>query len=39
MPDMNIGTEMVEGICKLVVAIGTSVGDGDDIAFIDVIKM
>ena len=39
MPEMNIATEMVERICRLVVAVGTSVGDGDDVTFIDVIKM
>jgi biotin carboxyl carrier protein len=39
MPDIKIVTEVAGRICALPVEIGGSVGDGDDIAFVEAMKM
>jgi biotin carboxyl carrier protein len=39
MPDIKIVTEVAGRICALPVAAGASVGDGDDIAFVEAMKM
>jgi biotin carboxyl carrier protein len=39
MPDTKIVTEVAGRICALPVAVGASVGDGDDIAFVEAMKM
>jgi len=39
MPDIKIVTEVAGRICALPLAIGASVGDGDDVAFVDAMKM
>lgn len=39
MPDIKIVTEVAGRVCALPVEIGDSVGDGDDIAFVEAMKM
>ena len=39
MPDINIITEVAGRVCALPVEAGTSVGDGDDVAFVEAMKM
>jgi biotin carboxyl carrier protein len=39
MPDIRIVTEVAGRICALPVEIGGSVGDGEDIAFVEAMKM
>ena len=35
MPDIKIVTEVAGRVCALPIEVGASVGDGDDIAFVD----
>ena len=39
MPDIRVFTEVAGRVCALPVAAGASVGDGDDIAFVESMKM
>ena len=39
MPDIRVITEVAGRVCALPVAAGASVGDGDDIALIEAMKM
>jgi len=39
MPDIRVVTEVAGRVCGLPVGAGASVGDGDDIAFIEAMKM
>ena len=39
MPDIRVITEVAGRICALPIEAGTSVGDGDDIAFVESMKM
>jgi biotin carboxyl carrier protein len=39
MPDIKIITEVAGRVCALPVALGGSVGDGDEIAFVEAMKM
>ena len=39
MPDIKVVTEVAGRICALPVEIGSSVGNGDDIAFVEAMKM
>jgi biotin carboxyl carrier protein len=39
MPDIRVVTEVAGRVCGLPVAAGMSVGDGDDIAFVEAMKM
>ncbi len=39
MPDIKVITEVAGRICALPIEAGTSVGDGDDIAFVESMKM
>jgi biotin carboxyl carrier protein len=39
MPDIKIVTEVAGRICALPLETGASVGDGDDIAFVEAMKM
>jgi biotin carboxyl carrier protein len=39
MPDIKIVTEVAGRVCALPVEVGGSVGDGDDIAFVEAMKM
>jgi len=39
MPEIKIVTEVAGRVCALPVEIGGSVGDGDDVAFVEAIKM
>ena len=39
MPEIKIVTEVAGRICALPVEAGASVGDGDDIAFVEAMKM
>ena len=39
MPDIKVVTEVAGRVCALPVEIGGSVGDGDDIAFVEAMKM
>jgi biotin carboxyl carrier protein len=39
MPDIRIVTEVAGRVCALPVEVGSSVGDGDDIAFVEAMKM
>jgi biotin carboxyl carrier protein len=39
MPDIRVVTEVAGRVCSLPVRPGASVGDGDDIAFIEAMKM
>ena len=39
MPDIKIITEVAGRVCTLPAPVGTSVGEGDDIAFVEAMKM
>ena len=39
MPDIKVVTEVAGRICALPVKVGGHVGDGDDIAFVEAMKM
>jgi len=39
MPDISAVTEVAGRVCALSVAAGARVGDGDDIAFVESMKM
>jgi biotin carboxyl carrier protein len=39
MPDIKIITEVAGRVCALPVDVGASVGDGDEIAFVEAMKM
>jgi biotin carboxyl carrier protein len=39
MPDIKVVTEVAGRVCALPVEIGSSVGNGDDIAFVEAMKM
>ena len=39
MPDIKIVTEVAGRVCALAVEIGASIGDGDEIAFVEAMKM
>jgi biotin carboxyl carrier protein len=39
MPDIKIVTEVAGRVCALPVEVGGNVGDGDDIAFVEAMKM
>ena len=39
MPDIRVVTEVSGRVCGLPVAAGADVGDGDDLAFIEAMKM
>ena len=39
MPEIKIVTEVAGRVCALPVEVGLSVGDGDDIAFVEAMKM
>jgi biotin carboxyl carrier protein len=39
MPDIKIVTEVAGRVCALPIEAGASVGDGDDIAFVEAMKM
>ena len=39
MPEIRIVTEVAGRVCALPVETGTSVNDGDDIAFVEAMKM
>jgi biotin carboxyl carrier protein len=39
MPDIKIVTEVAGRVCALPVEIGGSVGDGEDIIFVEAMKM
>jgi biotin carboxyl carrier protein len=39
MPDIKIVTEVAGRVCALAVEAGASVGDGDEIAFVEAMKM
>ncbi|MEO6779407.1 MAG: acetyl-CoA carboxylase biotin carboxyl carrier protein subunit [Bradyrhizobium sp.] len=39
MPEIKVVTEVAGRVCALPVEIGASVGDGDDVAFVEAMKM
>ena len=39
MPDIRVVTEVAGRVCALPVESGASIGDGDDIAFVESMKM
>ena len=39
MPDIRVVTEVAGRICSLAIEAGASVADGDDIAFVEAMKM
>ena len=39
MPEIRIVTEVAGRVCALSVEVGASVGEGDDIAFVEAMKM
>jgi biotin carboxyl carrier protein len=39
MPEIKVVTEVAGRVCALPVEAGASVGDGDDIAFVEAMKM
>jgi biotin carboxyl carrier protein len=39
MPDIKIVTEVAGRVCALPVEIGGNLGDGDDVAFVEAMKM
>jgi biotin carboxyl carrier protein len=39
MPDIKIVTEVAGRVCALPIEVGASVGDGDEIAFVEAMKM
>jgi biotin carboxyl carrier protein len=39
MPDIKIVTEVAGRVCALPIAVGASVSDGNDVAFVEAMKM
>lgn len=39
MPEIKIVTEVAGRVCALPIDVGTSVNDGDDLAFVEAMKM
>jgi biotin carboxyl carrier protein len=39
MPEIKIVTEVAGRVCALPVVVGGNIGDGDDIAFVEAMKM
>ncbi|UGY13674.1 acetyl-CoA carboxylase biotin carboxyl carrier protein subunit [Bradyrhizobium septentrionale] len=39
MPEIKVVTEVAGRVCALPVEAGTSIGDGDEIAFVEAMKM
>ena len=39
MPEIRIVTDVAGRVCALPIEVGASVGDGDDVAFIEAMKM
>jgi biotin carboxyl carrier protein len=39
MPDIKIVTEVAGRVCALPIDVGASVSDGDDVAFVEAMKM
>jgi len=39
MPDIKVVTEVAGRVCALPVEVGVVIGDGDDIAFVEAMKM
>jgi biotin carboxyl carrier protein len=39
MPEIKIMTEVAGRVCALPVAVGGRIGDGDDVAFVEAMKM
>ncbi len=39
MPDIKVVTEVAGRVCALPAEIGASIGDGDDIVFVEAMKM
>jgi len=39
MPDIKVVTEVAGRVCALPVEVGGHIGDGDDIAFVEAMKM
>lgn len=39
MPEIRIVTEVAGRVCTLPVQVGASVGEGDDVAFVEAMKM
>jgi biotin carboxyl carrier protein len=39
MPDIRVVTEVAGRVCALPVETGASIGDGDDVAFVESMKM
>ena len=39
MPDIKVVTEVAGRVCSLPVEVGGSIGDGEDIAFVEAMKM
>lgn len=39
MPEIKIVTEVAGRVCALPVEAGTSIGDGDEVAFVEAMKM
>ena len=39
MPEIKIVTEVAGRVCALPIEVGASVGDGDDVAFVEAMKM
>ena len=39
MPEIKIVTEVAGRVCALPVKAGTSIGDGDEVAFVEAMKM
>jgi len=39
MPEIKIVTEVAGRVCALAVEVGGSIGDGDEIAFVEAMKM
>jgi biotin carboxyl carrier protein len=39
MPEIKIVTEVAGRVCAIAVEAGASVGDGDDVAFVEAMKM
>jgi biotin carboxyl carrier protein len=39
MPEIKIVTEVAGRVCALPVEVGASVGDGDEVAFVEAMKM
>ena len=39
MPEVKIVTEVAGRVCALPVEVGANIGDGDDVAFVEAMKM